>query len=80
MNKRFATLGNIVSGRSLAVLAASALPVMAFAQAAADPFDAAIATATTKVAAYSAALVTLAAVGVVFLIAIKYVKRIPRAS
>lgn len=46
----------------------------------ADPFDAAMTTATTKVGAYAAALVGLAAVAVVFMIAIKYVKRIPRAS
>lgn len=45
-----------------------------------DPFDTAMATATTKVGAYAAALVGLAAVAVVFMIAIKYVKRIPRAS
>lgn len=45
-----------------------------------DPFDVALATATTKVASYAAALVGLAAVAVVFMIAIKYVKRIPRAS
>ena len=47
---------------------------------AADPFDAALATATTKVGSYAAALVGLSAVAVVFMIAIKYVKRIPRAS
>lgn len=46
----------------------------------ADPFDAAMTTATTKVGAYAAALVGLAAVSVVFMIAIKYVKKIPRAG
>jgi hypothetical protein len=46
----------------------------------ADPFDAAVATATTKVQGYGAALVGLAAVGVVFMIAIKYVKKIRGAS
>lgn len=51
----------------------------AYAQSA-DPFDAAMTTATTKVGSYAAALVGLAAVGVVFMIAIKYVKRIPRAA
>lgn len=45
-----------------------------------DPFDTAITTATTKVGAYAAALVGLSAVAVVFMIAMKYVKRIPRAS
>lgn len=79
MNKRFAILGDIVSGRSLAVAAMGALPVLAMAQAV-DPFDTAMTEATTKVTAYAGALVGLAAVAVVFLIAIKYVKRIPRAS
>ncbi|WP_288254884.1 hypothetical protein [uncultured Hydrogenophaga sp.] len=45
-----------------------------------DPFDTALATATTKVGAYAAALVGLGAVAVVFMIALKYVKKIPRAS
>ena len=48
--------------------------------AATDPFETALATATTKVGSYAAALVGLSAVAVVFMIAIKYVKRIPRAS
>lgn len=62
------------------MVAASALvPVLSFAQAT-DPFDAAIAEATTKVGSYAAALVGLSAVAVVFMIAMKYVKRIPRAS
>lgn len=46
----------------------------------ADPFDAALASATTKVGGYAAALVGLAAIAVVFMIAIKYVKKIPRAA
>lgn len=45
-----------------------------------DPFDTALATATTKTGSYAAALVGLSAVAVVFMIAMKYVKRIPRAS
>lgn len=71
---------DLVSGRSLAVLAATTVPVVSFAQAAADPFDAALTTATTAVGKYAAALVGLSAVAVVFMIAMKYVKRIPRAS
>lgn len=63
-------VGAALLGSSWAVLA----------QGVTDPFDTALATATTKVGAYAAALVGLAAVGVVFMIAIKYVKRIPRAS
>ncbi len=45
-----------------------------------DPFMDAIASATTNLGTYGAALVGLAAVAVVFMIAIKYVKKIPRAS
>ena len=54
--------------------------IPAFAQTAGDPFDTALTTATTKVSSYAAALVGLAAVSVVFMIAIKYVKKLPRAS
>lgn len=45
-----------------------------------DPFAAALAAATAKVGEYSAALVGLGAVAVVFMIALKYVKKIPRAA
>ena len=80
MNKRFATLGDIVSGRrALVALGSIGAAVPAFAQAV-DPFDTAMTNATTKVNSYAGALVGLAAVAVVFMIAIKYVKRIPRAS
>ena len=54
--------------------------MLAQAQAASDPFDAAITDATAKIGGYGAALVGVSAVGVVFMIAMKYVKRIPRAS
>lgn len=63
---------------SLAVVAL-ALPVLASATPA-DPFDSALANATDKVGDYGAALVGLAAVGVVFMIAIKYVKKIRGAA
>lgn len=63
-----------------AVVLAATLPVVAFAQVAGDPFDTAIATATTKIGVYAAALVGVSAVAVVFMIAMKYVKRIPRAA
>lgn len=52
---------------------------VAFAQAT-DPFDTAVATIQTKVEGYGGALVALAAVAVVFLVGIKYVKKIPKAS
>lgn len=67
-------------GREVAVVASSiALSTLAMAQAV-DPFDTAIASATSKVGAYAAALVGLSAVAVIFMIAMKYVKRIPRAA
>jgi hypothetical protein len=51
-----------------------------YAQAATDPFDTALATVTTKVTSYAGALVGLAAVAVVFMVAVKYVKKLPKAS
>lgn len=45
-----------------------------------DPFTAAMADATTKVGTYAAALVGLSAVGVGFMIAVKYVKKIKGAA
>jgi len=54
-------------------------PVLSMAQTT-DPFDAAVASVTTKVTAYGGALVTFAAVSVAFFVAIKYVKKIPRAA
>jgi len=45
-----------------------------------DPFDTAITTLTAKVTSYGGALVGLAAVGVAFFVAIKYVKKITRAA
>lgn len=62
---------------ALAVMLVVSAP--AFAQTV-DPFDTAMTEATTKVGAYAAALVGLSAVAVIFMIAMKYVKRIPRAS
>lgn len=62
------------------VAAGTALASMgAFAQAS-DPFDDAISDITTKVGSYGAALVGLAAVAVVFYVAIKFVKKIPKAA
>lgn len=64
----------IATGTSLAALAATA---PAFAD---DPFTAAMTSATTSVGTYAAALVTLSAVAVVFMIGMKYVKKIVKAS
>ena len=65
---KFAALG------ALAMSAGSA-----FAQAA-DPFTAAATTITDKINTYGAALVGIAAVGVVFWVGIKYVKKISGAA
>lgn len=67
-------------GRKVAVGAAGlGMSALAMAQTV-DPFTDAVTAATTKVGTYGAALVVLSGVGVVFLIGMKYVKRIPRAS
>lgn len=63
---------------SAGVLAAGA-SVGAMAQTT-DPFTEAMAQMMTKVATYGGALVGLAAVGVGFFVAMKYVKKIPRAA
>lgn len=65
--------------RALCIGAVSLAPVLAFATPS-DPFDSAITAATTKVNAYGPALVGLAVVGVGFMIAIKYVKKIRGAA
>lgn len=45
-----------------------------------DPFATTVSEVKTKIGEYGAALVGVAAVGVIFSIAIKYVKKIPRSS
>lgn len=55
------------------------LSAVAMAQSA-DPFTTAVTDATAKIGIYGAALVGVSAVGVIFMIAMKYVKRIPRAA
>lgn len=68
-------------GRQVVLVSSGALfSGLVLAQAAADPFDAAILSITGKVGVYGAALVGLSAVGVLFMVAMKYVKRIPRAA
>lgn len=65
--------------RNIVVGTASALgSVAAFAQG--DPFTTAMTEVTGKVQGYGAALVGLAAVGVAFYVAIKFVKKIPKAA
>ncbi len=65
---KFAALGALASSAG-----------SAFAQAA-DPFTAAATTITEKINTYGAALVGIAAVGVVFWVGIKYVKKISGAA
>jgi hypothetical protein len=74
LNRVSAARRQIAVGATLA-----AANVAAFAQAG-DPFTTALADATTKVGTYASALVGLAAVGVGFMIAIKYVKKIRGAA
>ena len=79
MKRRFAFFRGQFARIGPAVSAAVLLPAVALAQAA-DPFDTALATVTTKLTSYAGALVGLAAVAVVFMVAVKYVKKLPKAS
>ena len=79
MKSRFTFLrGN--AARISSVVSTAFLAPLAFAQAATDPFDTALATVTAKVTSYAGALVGVAAIAVVFMVAVKYVKKLPRAS
>lgn len=69
---------SINTRRNLAIVLASVAPALAFAQG--DPFATAMTEITGKVETYGAALVGLAAVAVVFFVAIKYVKKISKAA
>lgn len=82
MLKKFNSVAAFASDKLLAVsvLTVGLLAAVGANAQSVDPFDAALTTATTKVGAYAAALVGLAAVSVVFMIGMKYVKRIPRAA
>lgn len=66
--------------RAVAVSAVLSSPFVVFAQAAGDPFTDALTEATTKVTSYAGALVGLGAVAVIFMIGLKYVKKLPRAA
>jgi hypothetical protein len=70
---------NQIKRAALAALAVAA-PFAASAQTAGDPFNDALTEITTNVTTYGGALVGLAAVGVVFMIAIKYVKKLRGAA
>lgn len=67
--------------RNAGIVVATSLPVLAFAQETpTDAFDTALGTVTTKVSSYAASLVGLAAVAVVFMIGVKYVKKLRGAA
>jgi len=68
------------SFRAPGLIAASAFPGLVFAQAADAAFTSVLTDTMTSVGTYAAALVGLAAVGVVFMVAIKYVKKIRGAA
>lgn len=82
MKAKIQALGRLArKNAARAVVMVGTLPVALAARAqSTDPFDAAAAEVTTKVASYGGALVGVAAAAVVFMVAIKYVKKIPRAS
>lgn len=65
-----------------AIATTAMLSCAAFAQSTggADPFDTALTQVTASTTKYASALVGVAAIAVVFMIAIKYVKKLPRAS
>lgn len=77
MNKTFRSIPT--SLRNAGVTLGSLVPMLAMAQTA-DPFTTAVATQTTNVETWGAALVVFCAVGVGFFVAIKYVKKIVRVA
>ena len=79
MNRSFSVL-RTKTVRAAALVSGAMLSGAVFAQSVTDPFEAALSTVTTKVTSYAGSLVGLAAVAVVFMVAIKYVKQLPQAS
>lgn len=73
-NSRHDLAAKVTVGAMLAIAAAQASAQ------ATDPFEVAMAAITTKVGTYGAALVGLSAVAVVFYVAMKFVKKIPKAA
>ena len=76
----FQSIRSKINDLSLKVGVAVVAAVPAAAMAQGDPFTAAMTEATGKVTTYAGALVTLGAVAVVFMIGLKYVKKIVRAA
>lgn len=79
MNARFSQIRHAIASKNTAVLAALSAPMFAMAQAV-DPFVQAAQDVTVKVESYGGTLVGLAAVSVIFLVGIKYVKKIRSAA
>lgn len=69
---------NAISNKILAAGVALSASIPAFAQT--DPFTTAVADVKEKVTTYGGELVAVAAVGVVFMIGVKYVKKIRGAA
>lgn len=68
-----------LKSKALALSVAIAAPVAAFAQAT-DPFQDVLNNVTTKVETYAGSLVVLAGVAVVFMVGIKYIKKLRGAA
>ena len=66
--------------QKVGLAAAGALASVGAVAQAADPFTGVLTDVTAKVGTYAAALVGLAAVGVGFMVALKYVKKIRSAA
>jgi len=66
-------------GPKLAAVSGAVLPMVTMAQTT-DAFDTAVASLTAKVTGYGGALVALSAVAIAFYVAIKFVKKIPKAA
>lgn len=76
MNK----LQNLRARAAQLVAGAGALALTGAAMAQGDPFADAVTAATTKITTYGGLLVGVAAVGVGFMIAIKFLKKVPKAA
>lgn len=68
-----------LKSKALALSVAIAAPVAAFAQVT-DPFQDVLDNVTTKVETYAGSLVVLAGVAVVFMVGIKYIKKLRGAA
>lgn len=64
----------------LSVVAAVAMPGLAMAQETPGPFATVLATITAAVEEYGPALLTLAGIGVVFMVGLKYIKKLRGAA